>query len=104
PTEFFAQPIAQRPRCHTELLENRNRDSVRLIEKRDQKMFVINFLMMKRRCDIVRRLQRLLHLLSKFIRSHYCNLQVASEAPINRGKSLAWRLRSATDRANTLRF
>ena len=52
------------------LLEQRPRHAFGLVEQREQEMLVRDFLLIELRSDILRRLQRFLHLLGKFIRSH----------------------------------
>src|SRR5437588_5753425 len=56
-----------------DLFQQRLSDAVALIEQRGQKMLVGDFLMIELRSDILRRLQRFLHLLRKFIDAHPSN-------------------------------
>ncbi len=57
--------------------QKRPRHTVGLVQEREQKMLVSYFLLIELRSDILRRLQRLLHLLRKFIRSHSYKLSPA---------------------------
>src|SRR6202011_2451593 len=57
--QSFAQPV----RRHTDFLEQRLSDAIALIKQRRQKMLVTDLLMIELRSDILRRLQRFLHLL-----------------------------------------
>ena len=50
-----------------DLFEERSRDSVRLVEKCDERMLIGGFLLVELRGDIVGSLQDLLHCLSEFV-------------------------------------
>ena len=68
--ELGGQSFSQSIRRHTDFLEERLGDSIALIQKGRQKMFVRYFLMIELRSDILRRLQRLLHLLGEPVNAH----------------------------------
>src|SRR6202011_3211648 len=84
PFELGGQSFTQTVRGHANLLEQRLSDPVALIEKSRQKMFVGNFLMIELRSDILRRLQRLLHLLGELVDAHAFNIVIAAAAAIAR--------------------
>src|SRR5207302_1578161 len=87
PLKFAGQSFTQAIRRHADFLEKRLRYSIALIEKRRQEMLVGNFLMIELRSDVLRRLQRFLHLLSELIDTHnfkIVNATAPAIAPNNR--------------------
>ena len=68
--EFARQSFAQTINRDADFLEQRLSYSVGLIEKRRKKMFIRNLLMIELRSDILRSLQRLLHLLCEPVDAH----------------------------------
>ena len=70
PLQLLVQVASQIRDRHAHLLQQRPRHPIRLVEEREQEMLVRDFLLIELRRDILRRLQRFLHLLRKFIRSH----------------------------------
>jgi hypothetical protein len=70
PFEFAGQAFTQTSHRNTNLFEQRPRYSVALVQKRGEKMFVGNFLIIGLRSQILRRLQRLLHFLGELVDAH----------------------------------
>src|SRR3954470_8816386 len=70
PAQLAIQPLPQRRGRDAEFLEQRSRHAIGLVEERCQEMFVADLLMVVLPGDILRRLQRLLHLLGEFLWSH----------------------------------
>ncbi len=70
PLQLRFQAAPQIRRSHANLLEQRSGHAIDLVEQRDQEMFVRDFLLIVLRRNVLRRLQRLLHFLGKFVRSH----------------------------------
>ncbi len=70
PLQLRFQAAPQIRRSHANLLEQRPGHAIDLVEQRDQEMFVRDFLLIMLRGNVLRRLQRFLHLLSEFVRSH----------------------------------
>ena len=68
--QFLGEATAQICNSHAHFFQQGPRHAIRLVEKREQEMLVRNLLLIELRRDILRCLQRLLHLLSKLIRSH----------------------------------
>src|SRR4029077_17134449 len=68
--ELSAQSLAQSIRRNTDFLQKRLSDAVALVEERGQKMLVADFLMIKLRSDVLRRLERFLHLLGELVDGH----------------------------------
>jgi hypothetical protein len=64
------QTVAQLIYVDSDLLEQRSRYSLRLIEQGRKKMLIRNFLVIGLRSEILRRLERLLHFLREFIDAH----------------------------------
>ncbi len=61
---------SQISRRHAQLFQQRARHPIGLFEEREQKMFVRDLAALRLRSEILRRLQRLLHFLGKFLDSH----------------------------------
>jgi hypothetical protein len=68
--ELAIERLAQVRGGHAELLEQRTRNAFALVQQRHQEMFVTNFLVVVLAGNVLRRLQRFLHLLGKLIDSH----------------------------------
>ena len=68
--QLSEQLIAELIWLNADFFEQRLGDALALIEQSGQKMFVRDFLMIELRSDILRGLQRFLHLLRKFIDAH----------------------------------
>src|SRR5206468_12949700 len=68
--QFSARPFAQLIYSRSNLLEKRPGYPLALIQKRGKKMFVGNVRVISLRSQILRSLQRLLHLLGVFIDAH----------------------------------
>src|SRR6266446_4050944 len=84
PLELGGQSFPQSIRRHADFLEKRLCYSIALIEKRGQEMLVGNFLMIELRSDILRRLQRLLHLLRELIDAHESKIVNVTGSAIGR--------------------
>jgi len=70
PFELARQSLSQAIHRHANFFEQWPGYAVALVKKRGKKMLIRNFLMIKLRCDILRRLQRLLHFLREFVDAH----------------------------------
>ena len=68
--KFTGKAFTQTSHRHTNLFEQRPRYSIRLIEKHGKKMLVSDFLVIGLRSEILRRLQRFLHLLRELVDAH----------------------------------
>src|SRR5206468_5389890 len=68
--QLRTQPVAQLIYIRSDLLEKRPRYPLALVQKGGKKMFVGNVRMISLRSQILRSLQRLLHLLGVFIDAH----------------------------------
>ena len=64
------QSIAQLIRLNTDFLEQWSRDAVALIEKRQKEMLIRDFLLVGLRSEVLRPLERFLHLLGEFVDPH----------------------------------
>jgi hypothetical protein len=76
PLQFLRQPRPQIRDRDSHLLQEWPRHPIGLVEQREQEMLIRYLLLIELRGDILRRLQRLLHFLGKFIWSHgsdYCS-------------------------------
>jgi hypothetical protein len=60
-------------RLDADFLQQRLSDAIALIEQRRQEMLVADFLMIELRSDILRRLERFLHLLGELVDPHISN-------------------------------
>src|SRR6266576_6359279 len=74
------QTVAQLVRIDSNFLKERSRYSIRLIEKSKKEMLIGNFLVIGLRGEILRRLQRLLHLLRELIDTHESPSAIAPRA------------------------
>ena len=68
--QFRAQPVAQLIYVCSNLLKERPRDPLALVQKSGKKMLIGNFRMVSLRTEVLCRLQRFLHLLGVFIDAH----------------------------------
>jgi len=68
--ELARQSFTQTVNRNADFLEQWLRYTVALIEKRGKKVLIRNLLMIELRSDILRRLQRLLHLLRELVDAH----------------------------------
>src|SRR4029077_14571440 len=68
--QFRAQPVAQLVYICANLLKERPRDPLALVQKSRKKMLIGNFRMITLRREVLCRLQRFLHLLGVFIDAH----------------------------------
>src|SRR6266403_1843881 len=68
--QLRAQPFTQLIYICSNLLKERPRYALALIQKSGEKMFVRDFRMISMRSEVLRRLQRLLHLLRVFVDAH----------------------------------
>ena len=73
PIQLRQQAIAQIVRLNADFFEQRLGDAVALIEQRQKEMFVGNFLMVRLRSEVLRCLERLLHLLGELVDPHDSN-------------------------------
>ena len=76
--ELSGQSLAQSIRRNTDFLEQRLSDAVALVEERGQKMLVADFLMIKLRSDVLRGLERFLHLLGELVDAHNSQSTIGS--------------------------
>src|SRR6266403_944124 len=79
--ELSGQSLAQSIRRDTDFLEQRLSDAVALVEERGQKMLVADFLMIKLRSDVLRGLERFLHLLGELVDSQCPSCLAAGSVP-----------------------
>ena len=70
PIQLGQQPLTQPIRIDPDLLEQRLRDSIAVIKEREQEMFIRQFLMVRIRGQVLRRLQALLHFLGEALNPH----------------------------------
>ena len=68
--QLSAQLLTQLIDICTNLLEERARYAFALVQESRKKMFVRDFRMISLRSEVLRRLQRLLHLLRVFVDAH----------------------------------
>src|SRR5260370_28258167 len=74
------QTVAQLIYVDSDLLEQRSRYSLCLIEQGGKKMLIRNFLVIGLRSEILRRLERLLHFLRELIDAHASSSAIARSA------------------------
>src|SRR5439155_25843985 len=70
PLQLRAQSFPQLIYICSNLLKERPRYALALVQERGKKMFVRDFRMISLRSEVLRRLQRLLHLLRVFVDAH----------------------------------